>query len=110
MPPDVDTLSIYFALLALRQRTPTGVLAARSAIKFLFSVANPDSKSPTDSNRIGKIIQGIGKKFGGIINNRITLTPDQMKEVIQRTLDAGLQLLSLVQLSFACIVLCMHES
>ena len=76
MPPDIDTLAIYFPLLALRQKTPKGVLAARSTIKFLFSVANLDSESPTDSNRISPIVQGMGKKFGGFVNKRIVLTPD----------------------------------
>ena len=76
MPLEVDTLAIYFWLLALRQRTFAGVLAARSAIKFLFSVANLDSESPTDSNRISQIVQGMGKKFGGFVNKRIVLTPD----------------------------------
>ena len=71
MPPDVDRLAIYFALLALRQWTLTGVLAAKSAIKFLFSVANTDSHSMTDSNRIGQIVQGIHKKFSGVVNKRI---------------------------------------
>ena len=82
MPLSMETISIYFAMLALLHRTPTDVLAARSAVKFLYSLAYPDWESPTNSNRISQILQGICRKFDGIVNRRITLTPDQMKEIL----------------------------
>ena len=67
MPPSVETVSIYFAFLSLRQRSPNGVLVARSAIKFFTKVAHPNLESPTDNPKVALVVQGVCKKFGKVV-------------------------------------------
>ena len=76
MPAEEENICIYFAYLSLNQRSPNGVLAARSAIKFFQTLAFPTLESATDSPRVALVVHGIKKKFGKAVKRYAAMTPE----------------------------------
>ena len=66
MPPDEETICIYFSMLAVRSCSPNLILAARSAIRFFQCLSFPTLESATDSPRVQALIVGIKKNLGGV--------------------------------------------
>ena len=64
MPPDEETICIYFSMLAIKSLSPNIILAARSAIRFFQCLSFPTLEPETVSLRVQALIIEIKKKFG----------------------------------------------
>ena len=94
MPPDEETICIYFSMLAVKSLSPHLILAARSAIRFFQHLSFPTLKPFTDSPRVQALIIGIKKKFGKTENCRLALTLDWMNILLMKCLEPDLELLN----------------
>ena len=98
MPPDKETICIYFSMLAVRSLLPNLILAARSAIRFFQCLSFPTLEPATDSPRVQALIIGIRKKFGRTEKCKSALTPDLMTILLIKCLEPDLEALNTTQL------------
>ena len=78
MPPDEETICIYFLMLAVKSFSLHIILAARSAIRFFQRLSFPTLEPATESPRVQALIIGIRKKLQNIadrLNSRLDEDP-----------------------------------
>ena len=108
MPPDEESICVYFSFMAVKNRSPNTVLATRLAIRFFQRIAFPDLEPPTDSLRVAALVIGIKKKFGRTQRRRAAITPEIMKVILSKTLDPSLEQLNATQLCLAAAMFVMY--
>ena len=103
LPASPDTCSLYLTSIGICYRTLPPVLAARSSIRYYLGIHFPELSPPTESRVVSTVVEGLKCKFAHVITKKKPVTPDLVRQCLDKLCEKSLPIMNLVELRNAAI-------